>query len=325
MSTQRPFRFGLVSDMSSHEAWVTLARQVEDLGYSTLLVGEHPAMGASGPIAALTAAATATTTLRLGTHMLANDFRHPVMLAREVATLDVVSGGRFDFGLGSGWWHADYVATGIPFDAPAVRVSRLEEAVLLIKQLFQEEPVTFAGQYYQVRELNLVPKPTQRPHPPIFIGGGGKRVLSLAAREADIVGLDPKGTAAGTKDVATATAAAVDQQVGWIREAAASRFDALELQINVWGVVVTEHRRQAAEQIAQALAAMPPTMFTNTALSVDEVLASPRFLIGTIEQIVEELLARRERFGISFVTTLELPGFANMDAFSPVVARLAGK
>ncbi|OGR24233.1 MAG: hypothetical protein A2139_11150 [Desulfobacca sp. RBG_16_60_12] len=330
MAIRKPFRFGAISAALSREEWAAFARKVEDLGYATFLLGDHPAMGGFGPLTALMAAADATTTLRLGTHVLANDFRHPVMLVQEVATLDLLSGGRFELGLGAGWWRADYESLGIPFDPPRVRVSRLEEAVPLIKRLFQEDSVTVSGTHYQVQDVHLSPKPAQRPYPPFFIGGGGKRVLSLAAREADIVGLDPIGTPAGTKDLATITAEAMNQQIGWVREAAGGRFDTLELETFVFAVAVTENRRQAAQQVVQYLTRLPPTFMSNTGRSVEEILASPRFLIGTVKQITEELLACRERYGISYITVADLPGMSfgmpsNIDALSPVVARLAGK
>src|SRR5262249_19747663 len=201
MAGHRPFRFGAV--YFDCEDWTERARRVEALGYATLLLGEHPMGGGPSPLIALMAAAKATTTLRLGTHVLANDFRNPVLLAQDVATLDILSGGRFELGLGSGWLHYDYASLGIPFDRPGARVGRLAEAVMLIKRLLQEEETTFSGDYYQVQGARVAPKPAQQPRPPIMVGGGGRRILSLAAHEADIVSLDPIGTAAGTKDLAT--------------------------------------------------------------------------------------------------------------------------
>jgi probable F420-dependent oxidoreductase len=326
MAIHKPFRFGAVGEAATREAWAELARKVEALGYATLLAGDHPAFGGLAPLPALMAAAEATTTLRLGTHVLANDFRNPVLLAQEAATLDVLSVGRFELGIGTGWWRADYDSLGIAFDPPGVRVSRLAEAVPLIKRLFQEESVTFAGSYYQVQAAPVSPKPAQQPHPPIMIGGGGKRVLGLAAHQADIVSLDPIATPEGTKDLATITAEALDRQLGWVREAAGARFDAIELQNLVFAVVVTENRRQAAEQIAAFLANSPPTFMSNPRRSVEEVLASARFLIGTVDQIVEQLLARRERYGISYISVLDFPDvYANFDTLAPVVARLAGR
>jgi probable F420-dependent oxidoreductase len=199
-------------------------------------------------------------------------------------------------------------------------MQRLEEAVALIKRLFGDEPVTFTGRHYQVQDLNLYPKPRQRPHPPLFIGGGGRRSLTLAAREATIVGMDTKATAEGTKDYATTTAAAIEQRISWVREAAGTRFSELEIHVLAHAVIVTDDRQQSAAQFAAELANWPATMFSNTTLSTEQILASPRFLIGTIDQIVENLQERRKRYGISYITVFG----EYVDTFSPVVARLAG-
>jgi probable F420-dependent oxidoreductase len=301
------------ADLVSH------ARKVEALGYSTLATGEHLSLGGIGPVASIMAVAAATSSLRIASAMFANDFRHPVLLAQEAATIDLLSNGRLEFGIGGGWLRTDYVAAGLSFDPPAMRIARLEEAVALIKQLFGEEPVTFAGDFYRVDGLNLQPKPRQRPHPPFFIGGGGRRVLTLAAREATIVGLDPKGTAAGTKDAATMTAEVVDHLVSWVREAAGPRFSDLELHTNILALKIADDRRQGRDEIAAMFASLPPWMVSN-ALADEQILNSPYVLIGSIDQIVEDLQARRERYGISYVT---VPG-EFVDAFSPVVARLAG-
>jgi probable F420-dependent oxidoreductase len=323
MAGHRPFRFGAV--YLALENWAECARRVESLGYATLLLGEHPAFGGPSPLIALMAAANATTTLRLGSHMLANDFRNPVLLAQDVATLDILSGGRFELGLGSGWLHMDYASLGIPFDRPGVRVSRLTEAVTLIKRLFQEEETTFSGDYYQVQEARLAPKPIQLPHPPLMVGGGGRRILSLAAREANIVSLDPIGTAAGTKDMATSTAAAVAEQVGWVRSAAGERFAALELHV-LADFCIAEDRRKGAEQLIQFFKAVPAGLFINAERTIEEVLESPRYLVGSVEQIVEQLLESRERYGISYISVLDFPGMpSSVEALAPVVARLAGQ
>ncbi|HXT38169.1 MAG TPA: TIGR03621 family F420-dependent LLM class oxidoreductase [Chloroflexota bacterium] len=321
MAAQRPFRFGIVGPTVSAEGWAPFARKAEALGYSTLVRGEHVSMGSAGPIAALMAAAAATTSLRVGSHVFANDLRHPALLAQEAATIDVLSGGRLELGIDSGWLGLDYEALGLPLDPPGVRVSRLSEAVSLIKQLFGEEAVTHRGSFYDVRNLNLIPKPLQRPHPPLLIGGGGRRILSLAAREADIVSLDIQGTAEGAKDVATMMDEAVAQKIAWVRQAAGERFGALELHVLVQNVVVTADRLQEAQQMAEALASRPSTVLSNAAgWSREAILTSPHALIGTIEQIVEDLQERRECYGISYLTVYA----GALDAFSPVVARLAG-
>src|SRR5438876_677403 len=191
MSKPRPFRFGVsVHGSKSRAEWIGIARQAEALGYSTLLIPDHLGDQLS-PIPALVAAADATSTLRIGSLVFDNDFRHPVMLAKEAATLDVLSGGRFELGIGAGWLRSEYEQAGIPYDPPGVRVGRMEEALQIIKGLFADRPVTFSGTYYKVSALEGQPKPVQRPHPPILIGGGGKRILSIAAREATIVGFLP--------------------------------------------------------------------------------------------------------------------------------------
>ena len=320
--TPRPFRFGVVGlQTPSRAAWIDYARRVEALGYSTLVVGDHIFFGGLAPLPALLAAADATTSLRLATHVLANDFRNPVMLAHEAATLDVLSEGRLEFGMGAGWLMLDYAAAGVPFDGAATRVRRLEEAVPLVKRLFGDEHVSFAGDYYRCQGLNLQPKPIQRPHPPLYIGGGGKRVLSLAGREADIVGLDIKGASDGTKDLATGSAEALARKVDWVRQAAAERFDAIELHVLFFNsVVVTDNRRRGAEQQAELLRNVPPGIVSNADTSVEGILESPMYLIGTVDQIVEELQVRRERFGISYITV----GADYVDVFRPVVERLAG-
>jgi len=320
MTSVKPFRFGTGmipvqggADLADH------ARKVEALGYSTLGVGDHLSLGGIGPLASLMAFANATSSLRVGSTVVINDLRHPVLLAQEAATIDLLSDGRLELGIGGGWLRTDYVAAGLPFDPPAVRIARLEESVALIKLLFGDAPVTFQGDYYRVDGLNLQPKPRQRPHPPFFIGGGGRRVLSLAAREATIVGLDPKGTAGGTKDATSMTAEAVDDLVAVVREAAGPRVLDLELHVNILALKITDDRRQGRDDVAAMFASLPPWMVSN-ALADEQVLDSPYVLIGSIDQIVEDLQARRERYGISYVS---VPS-EMVNAFSPVVARLAG-
>lgn len=320
MPTHKPFRFGAGQiDIQSRAEWAEYARKVESLGYSTLWKGEHPSQGGIEPALALLAAADATTTLRLAIHVFANDFHHPVRLAQIGTTLDLLSEGRLEFGVGAGWLRADYDTCGIPFDPPGVRIERLEEAVRVIKDLWGEEPVDFTGRYYRVTDLNLQPKPTQRPRPPIFIGGGGRRMLTLAAREADIVGLDPQGTSAGTKNLGTTAVEVVAQQIDWIRAAAGARFADIELQTLAWVVQITEDRRHGADEVAAMAASWPTSLITNPP-NAEHILASPQFLVGTVEQIVADLQEYRERYGISYYTVF---GEA-VDDFSPVVARLAG-
>jgi probable F420-dependent oxidoreductase len=320
VTMETPFRFGIVSGVSTRDEWVELARKTEALGYSTLLTGEHPSFGATGPIAAVMAAADATTTLRVGWNVLANDFRNPVLLAQEAATIDVLSSGRLELGIGTGWLRTDYTAMGIPFEPAGVRVDRLAEAVPLLKRLFGPVAVTHTGAHYRVQDLDLMPKPLQQPHPPILVGGAGRRMLTLAAREADIVSLNKATTAEGTLDLASGTPDAASRQVEWVREAAGDRFGHLELHIQA-GVTVTHDRLSAAKKSAAGLLRFPAEVASNAeAVTAEDVLASPTALIGTVEEIVEGLLERRRRYGVSYITVYD----DDMDVFAPVVARLAG-
>jgi probable F420-dependent oxidoreductase len=300
----------------------TLARRAEALGYATLVVGEHVSLGTLlpgllAPIATLMAAAAATTSLRVASHVFTAGLRHPALLAQEAATIDLLSGGRLELGLGAGWWRRDYDALGLPFPAPGDRVAQLAEAVALIKRLWSEEVVTQVGPWYRVQNLALRPPPVQRPHPPLFIGGGSRRLLTLAAREADIVGLDLAATADGSLDLATGGAAATARKVDWVREAAGGRFDTLELNVLVHHVMVTTERMEAARRIAAWWAEAP---VHNRDLSREQVLSSPHALVGTVEQIVADLHARRDQFAMSYVTVMA----EHMEAFAPVVAQLRG-
>jgi probable F420-dependent oxidoreductase len=238
----------------------------------------------------------------------ANDFRHPVVLAKEVATLDFLSEGRFEFGMGAGYLPIDYATSGIPLESPGIRISRLAEALQIMNGLFAEGPVTFSGTYYTITELEGTPKPFQRPHPPLFIGGGSRRLLSLAGRQADIVGLIPPA-GGDWIDFTQASLVATAQRIEWVRQAAGERFDAVELNTLVFAVIVTDHRQTAAEQQAAA--------WGTTAA---QLLESTHFLVGTVDQMVEDIQMWRERFGISYVTVFP----DAMEAFAPVVARLAG-
>jgi probable F420-dependent oxidoreductase len=310
----RPFRFGVSAyDAASREAWLTLARRAELLGYSTLAINDHQGTQPA-PIAAIAAAAQVTTTLRLGCGVFANDFRHPVIFAKEAASLDVLSDGRFELGLGAGWRRADYEPAGIPFDPPGVRVARLTEAVQILKAAFGDAPVDFTGAHYAVKGFELRPKPVQHPHPPLLIGGAGKRVLMLAAREADIVGLTVKGTAEGGLAWESISPAATAQKVAWVREVAGERTEQPELHLMAIFVAVTDEPRQAA-------ATMLRDWDIADGMSADQLLASPHTLIGAEDQLVEAVRGLRERYGVSYVSVFQ----EAMEAFAPVVARLSGR
>jgi probable F420-dependent oxidoreductase len=292
-------------------SWAALARRCEQLGYDSLTVADH-FDDQLAPIPAVMAAAAATTTLRVGTMVLSNDYRHPVVLAKEAATIDVLSGGRLVLGLGAGWMPSDYVQAGLPFDRPAARIERLAESVTILKRLMAGEPCDFTGKHYVVRGLRGTPAPVQRPHPPILIGGGGRRVLTLAAREADIVGLMTV-MASGSIDaatIATGTAEATDERLSWIRDAAGPRWSEIEIQARIHLALVTDRRDELASSLASTFG-----------LTTQQALATPHALCGSVGQIVETLLERRERWGIS-VVGLSVDA---LEPFAPVVAELAGK
>ena len=196
------FRFAVnVYEAATADAWIAKAQKAEALGYDTFFVADH--LMTFPPITGMMAAAAATTTLRIGSNVFANDFRHPIMLGREAAAVDVFSHGRLVFGLGTGFYRPDYDQSGIPLDSPSVRVGRLEEAIQIIKGLFTAAPFSFTGKHYTIRDVSLAPAPVQQPHPPILLGGGSPRILALAAREADIVGFNIRTTAAGDFDPAS--------------------------------------------------------------------------------------------------------------------------
>jgi probable F420-dependent oxidoreductase len=306
----RPFRFGVTAPTpAAGTDWKERARRVEQLGYATLVVPDH-FRDHLAPVPALLAAALATTRLRVGSLVFCNDFRHPAVLARDAATIDVLSGGRFELGLGAGWLRAEYDEAGIPFEAPGIRVARLEEAVTIIKGLLAGERVTFAGRHYTIADLEGRPASVQRPHPPIAIGGGGRRTLSLAAREASIVGLVPRARRDGSGlDLSDLRDAATREKLEWVRSAAGDRFDSLELHALIQAVVVDEARAAAADQLAARFK-----------VTRDVVLETVYVLVGTVEEICETLRHRRERYGISYLTVFE----RDMEAFAPVVERLAG-
>ena len=306
----RPFRFGVTAPSpDAGTDWIERARRVERLGYSILVVPDH-FRDHLAPVPALTAAVLSTSRLRVGSLVFSNDFRHPAVLARDAATIDVLSGGRFELGLGAGWLRAEYDQAGIPFDAPGTRVERLEEAVTIIKGLLAGERVTFAGRHYTVADLEGRPTPVQRPHPPLAIGGGGRRTLTLAAREASIVGLVPRARRdGGGLDLTDLSDAATREKIDWVRAAAGARFDSLELHALIQAVGVGEGRTVAADQLAARFK-----------VALEVVLETPYVLLGTIEQICDTLQQRRERYGISYLTVFE----RDMEAFAPVVTRLAG-
>lgn len=310
----KPFRFGVsIWHAQSRAEFVEKARKIEALGYDTLTLPDHLTDRIS-PMPALISAAEATKHLRVGTNVLNNDLRHPVLVAREAATVDLLTDGRFQLGLGAGSIQSEYQQAGLTFDTGATRVERLAEAVAIIKGLLKGEQVTFAGRHYRVAGHTIAPLPVQKPHPPILIGGNGERLLTLAAREADIVGfsgLTFRHGGAVPPDLSGWRMSGVDDRVRRVREIAGDeRYGRLELNALVQQVVVTDDRRRVAEELASRW----------TQPGADEILQSPYVLIGTVDQMVADLRARRQRWGISYYVIHE----PYVDAFAPVVAGLVG-
>ena len=312
MAHDRRFRFGIqLSQPLAGLSWAESARKAEDLGFSTLFLPDH--FGDQlAPIPAMMAAADATTTLNVGALVFDNDYKHPVVMAKEIATIDQLSGGRVEFGLGSGWMKSDYDESGIPYDAPKVRVERFFEGVEIIKGLWSEEPVNFSGEHYTITGLNGLPKPARAGGPPLLIGGGAPRMLRFAGAHADIVGVNPSIHSGEIDGAAARDAQAdrIDEKVGWVREGAGARFD--ELELNAWMAVamVTDDAAGTAELLAPAFGTEP-----------DGLLDSPMVALGTLEEIAEQFGRRRDRWGYSYHV---IPGPSARD-FAPLVAELTGR
>jgi probable F420-dependent oxidoreductase len=315
----RPFRFvASVPRLGRTPGqWRDDVRRIEDLGFSAVSISDHLTAGwGMEATVAMMAAADATSTLRVQSLVLANDFRHPAVLHKALATIDVFSGGRLEIGLGTGWMASDYASTGLSLDPAAERSGRLEETVHILKGLFGEPAFSFNGEHYRIAELEGLPKPVQHPHPPLLLGGGGKRILSLAAREADIVSVYPSLRAGRlTTDLAADLSPdRTAEQVQWVRDAAsaAGRQPAdIELHLSLFMCNITTSAGQAQTYLssqAAALEADPSLLRT-----------SPAVLAGSLEQCAEALLARRERYGFSCIKL-----GADVVATAPLVALLAG-
>lgn len=292
-----PFRFGVTAaNARSHTDWITLARKIEELGYSTLLIPDRVSMGVFSPFTALAVAAEATTTLRVGSYVFSNEYRHPVILAREAASLDLLSNGRFELGLGAGVSGQEFQQMGIPFASAGARVERLEESIELIKQLFTQEMVNFSGKHYSVSGLKGQIPLAQQPHLPILVAGAGERMLKLAAREANIIAIGNKVGRHGVDP----TDPPLEQKLAWIKEAAGERFSALELSQTIYNIEISDSKTAPSSQLGWAFA-------SKQSLST--------------EQAVEQLLESRARYGFSYLQIYE----GQVENFAPVVARLAGQ
>jgi len=310
--TNRPFRFGVQArGIHARREWTDMARRIEALGYSSLTLPDH-FDSQLAPVPALMAAAAVTEKLRVGSLVWDNDYKHPLVLAKELATMDVLSDGRLEIGIGAGWMISDYEQAGMTYDSAGVRIDRFVEGLAVIKGLMAEGPFTFSGRHYNISGHDGTPKPVQAPRPPILIGGGGKRVLTIAAREADIVGINATMSAGvvGRDAFDTMTADAVEGKVNIVREAAGARWNEIEMNIRAFLVNITNDTAAAAEGIGRMIG-----------VTAAEVLDTPFALVGPPEKLVDDLLARRERWGFSYV----IVGGDDVESFAPVVEALAGR
>jgi probable F420-dependent oxidoreductase len=305
---RRPFRFGILFDArdATRDGVLDLARRAEAAGASVLLGTDHLGRWASLPFLLLTAEHTQ---LRIGTIVLNNDLRHPTVLAQDLTTLDAITGGRLEIGIGAGWNKPEYDEAGLRFDPPPRRLARMRATVAMLKQAMADGRIDHAGDdaYPPIHQSGL-PRSVQRPHPPILVGGGGPRLLAYAAREAQIVGLDPRSLPGGGSDPEDVTQAAIERKVGWVREAAGERWSELELNIIIFDVDLDFRRRSGP----------PPPR--RRPISEEEIARSPHYLVGDAEEMVDTLRARRERFGISYLGVRA----ENLPALTPVIRQLAG-
>jgi probable F420-dependent oxidoreductase len=325
MSKSKPFRFGLQAYApASAKDWRDLARKAESMGFSSFHLADHvigpgPALNATGhpvqtvaAIPAMAVAAEATDTIKVGCRVLCVDYRNPVMLAKEVATLDFFSDGRLELGLGAGWLQNEYEAMGIRFDRAGVRIDRMEEVIELLRASFADGELNIDGRHVHAVGFEAVPKPVSKPGPPLMIGGGAKRVLTIAGREADIVSLnfDNSSGKLGAEGIGSSTAELTEQKIRWVREGAGDRFADIELEIAAYFTIVTPDGEGTRSKMAPMFGMTP------------EVLAEhPHALIGSIDEICDRIVERRERYGISYVSF----GASAIDAVAPVIERLAGE
>lgn len=329
MSNKKPFRFSLQCfNTDSPQSWRNLISKTEDLGYSTFFLADHflsqgPALESTfhppqmlAAVPAIAMALEQTTTLRVGCRVFCNDYRQPVVLAKEAATMDYLSGGRLEFGIGAGWIGAEYKAVNLPFDEFPERFSRFAEFVHAYKAFMSGEPLQLSGDFINWSGFSGTPSPAQSPYPPLMIGGGSKKILGFAGQEADIVSLNFNNRAGmlGPDGMNSGLAAATAKKIGWIKDGAGERFDDIELEIGAYNTIITDHQQPTAQAIGDMLG-----------MSAEDILNHPHCLIGSIDYICEELERRRETFGISYIAVLD-DGENNMvETFAPVVQRLAGK
>ena len=311
----RPFQFlADARDPMPGRELADLARRAEGMGFHALVIPDHLIEQLS-PVPAMATIAAATTTLRIGAFVFNNDLRHPAVLAQDLASIDVLSEGRLDIAIGAGWNRPEFDALGIAFQPTAIRQARLEEAITVLKGCFADGPFSFTGEYYTITDYDAHPKPVQRPHPPFMIGGGGRRTLELAAREADIIGLAPRILSGVRPDPRSLTFEATAEKIDWVRSAAGDRFADLRLNIypSAWPITVTDDLHGEARRVIDHLNGL-----TGIELTEAEVIDAPQLFIGSIDRFVEKFESLRERLGITSIL------LGRVDELAPVVERLAG-
>jgi probable F420-dependent oxidoreductase len=310
MARVKPFRFGVQLSTLPPSDWIERVRQIERWGYDSILWPDHFFFPEWDPIVALSAVAAATTRIKTGTLVFGVDYRHPVVLARSAATAHLLSGGRVEFGIGAGWTEADYAEAGMRYDAAGVRVERLEEALHVIKGMWSSERTTFAGKSYQVTGAQRAVELPSLPR--ILIGGGGKKVLGVAGRHADIVGINPK-VAEGKITASAARDGMLErtrEKIRWVQEAAVAAgrdFAALELNALVFGTVITDDVKPVREFLGK-----------QSGMSPEEVAACPLYLTGSAREIQETLLRRREELGFNYIV-IQGRDFALLEKFAAEV------
>jgi probable F420-dependent oxidoreductase len=320
----RPFRFSVQAFMPANaEEWYETARAAEDLGYSCLHVADHymgpgdAATAAHHPpqlvaaIPAMMAAAAVTTDLRVGARVMCVDYHHPVVLAKSLATIEMLSGGRLEAGFGAGWIASEYEAMGLTMDSAGMRIERMLEYVQVARAFFAGADLDVHGDHVAVGGMTATPASPRPGGPPIMIGGGSPRVLRAAGAVADIVSLNFDNSAGklGGRGLASGTAVATAAKIGWVREGAGDRFDDIELETAAYFVAVTDDTSTTTAGFAQGFRMSP-----------DDIAGHVHMLIGSVDEICDTLEQRRNDFGISYVSV----GANTMHDFAPVVARLTG-
>ncbi len=312
----RPFRFGVIgiTPAPTMQAWIDRAQHVEALGYSTLHFTDHFDRSPVSPLPMIAALAAHTTSLTLGTLVIDNDFRHPAVLAKEIATLDLITGGRIEIGLGAGWMSDDYDVSGIVYESAGVRISKLGETLCILDDVLRGGPTDFAGSHYTVASLLSIPSPTTVPRPRLIVGGGGDRVLRLAARHADVVSVNWNvGTGhAGVEAVRSGGPEATIHKVQVIRSAAGDRFGDIELHLVAYLTAISDDVNTALSELIAG---------RGLDLAPADIVASPHCLVGSPEEIVDRLIELRETLGFSYISVYDTV----FEDFAPVVAALAGR